>query len=141
MVVLYRCGVYHSAHFGSSRYSHCAVDVPLSATAPIVGILEIIAAVGAGGIGVLSLLVAAVVVFRIKLSRFPLMVSASLGAGLLADICETMRLSRSAASRGSFNGNLLFDISRLVPIHFRPEVPGKAFRPVTRPLPPVLRSH
>src|SRR5437870_5650386 len=54
----------------------------------VVRILEIIAEVAADGIGVLSLLVAALVIFRTRLSRLPLMVSASLGAGLLADIAK-----------------------------------------------------
>src|SRR5438067_996893 len=54
----------------------------------VVRILEIIADVAGAGIGVLSLLVIALVIFRTKLSRFPLMVSASLGAGLLADIAK-----------------------------------------------------
>ena len=50
--------------------------------------LVIFAEIAAGGIGVLTLLVVAMVVFRIKLSRFPRMVSASLGAGVLADIVK-----------------------------------------------------
>ena len=49
---------------------------------------EIITAVVGDGIGVFCLLMATVIIFRIKLSRVPLMLSASLGAGLLADIVK-----------------------------------------------------
>jgi membrane-associated phospholipid phosphatase len=54
----------------------------------IVKLLEIIASTAGGGLGVLLLLVAVVVFDRTKLSRLPLLVSSSLGAGLLAHIIK-----------------------------------------------------
>lgn len=57
-------------------------------TRAVTRVLEIVAEIAGGGIGVLLLLVAAVIVFRINVSRFPRMLSASLGAGLLADIVK-----------------------------------------------------
>lgn len=54
----------------------------------VVRLLEIVANTAGSGLGVLLLLVAVVVFDRTKLSRLPLLVSSSLGAGLLAHIIK-----------------------------------------------------
>ncbi len=79
---------------------------------PIVRSLEIIADIGGGGLGVALILIGAAVFDRTKVSRLPRLVSASLGAGLAADIvkmcvCRSRphSMDLSTATFGStFNG-------------------------------------